>query len=50
MVLNWKCWQWYEKGNETYSKVYSDLFYKARGWCLDNLKGADLQYFLDTTD
>ena len=50
MVLNWKCWQWYEKGNETYSQVYSDLFYKARDWCLDNLKGEDLQYFLRTTD
>ena len=50
MVLNWKCWYWYEKGNETYSQVYSDLFYKARDWCLDNLKGEDLQYFLRTTD
>lgn len=49
MVLNWKCWQWAEK-NPAYSELYSDLFYEAQGWCYDNLKGEDLQYFLRTTD
>lgn len=49
MVLNWKCWQ-YAKENPTYSSLYADLFYKARDWALDNLKGEDLTYFLRTTD
>lgn len=28
MVLNWKCWQWYEKGNKAYSELYGELFYE----------------------
>lgn len=50
MVLNWKCWQWYEEHNNTYSELYSDLFYTAQNWCFDNLKGDDLDYFIRTTD
>lgn len=50
MVLNWKCWQWYERGNQTYSELYGKLFYEARDWCFDNLKGDDLTYFVRTTD
>ena len=49
MVLNWKCWQYAGK-MPTYSTLYSDLFYELRDWCLDNLKGDDLTYFLRTTD
>lgn len=49
MVLNWKSWQHAEK-NPTYSKLYADLFYEARNWCYDNLKGDDLTYFFRTTD
>ena len=29
MVLNYKCWQWYYRGNQTISKLYADLYYKA---------------------
>lgn len=49
MVLNWKCWQYAQK-NEAYCELYADLFYKAQGWCYDNLKGDDLTYFIRTTD
>ena len=49
MVLNHKCWMWYDK-NETISELYGDLYYKCRDWCLDNLKGEELTYFLETTD
>ena len=49
MVLNWKSWQ-YEKTNPAYSKLYADLFYKARDWCYSNLEGDDLTYFFRTTD
>ena len=50
MILNWKCWYHYERNNKPLSKLYSDLYYKAHGWCCDNLKGDDLTYYLNTTD
>ena len=50
LVLNWKCWQHYEKGNEELSRLYSDLYYEADGWCCANLKGDDLTYYWKTTD
>ena len=49
MVLNHRCWYWYEKNDEM-CKLYSDLFYKAQGWAYDNLKGEELKFFLDVTD
>ena len=49
MVLNHKCFYWYNKNNE-YSKLYSNLYYEADQWCLDNLKGDSLRYYIDTTD
>ncbi len=50
MVLNWKCFTHYDKGNETLSELYSKLFYDVRDWCFDNLKGEELQYFIRTID
>jgi hypothetical protein len=50
MVLNWKCWYWYDQGNENRSRFYSELFYRARDYALENLMGEELHYFLKTTD
>lgn len=50
MVLNWKCWQHYEQGNEDYAQLYSDLYYEVNDWCYENLKGDDLTYYFNTTD
>ena len=55
MVLNWKSWQFAPKeqggeGNDRYCDLYIDLYYKLRDWCLDNLKGDDLKYFIRITD
>lgn len=50
MVLNWKCWYWYRQGNENRSRFYSELFYRARDYALENLIGEELHYFLKTTD
>ena len=50
MVLNWKCWQHHDEGNNQFSELYSDLYYKARDYALDNLKGEELTYFIRTTD
>lgn len=49
MVLNWKCWRWYEH-NETLCRLYEDLFYKAKNYAYENLKGEELSYFINTTD
>lgn len=49
MVLNWKIWRWYQKNND-YSELYNDLWEKTDQYCLDNLKGEDLTYYIQTTD
>jgi len=49
MVLNHKIWQWYEELPE-YGKLYDELWRKADEYALDNLKGEELKYFLQTTD
>lgn len=49
MALNWKVWEHYDS-NKTLSRFYQSMWEKADSWCLDNLKGADLKYYLDTTD
>lgn len=49
MVLNWKCWSWHRK-NDTFCRLYSDLYYKARDLAFDTLEGDDLRYFINTTD
>ena len=49
MVLNWKIWEYGEK-NPVLAMWYEDLWIKADKWCLDNLKGDDLQYYIQTTD
>lgn len=50
IVLNWKCWNWYERKNITRSKIYAELYEKTHDWCLDNLKGKDLEYYLRQVD
>ena len=50
LVMNWKCWWHYERGNEELARLYSDLYYEVDAWCYDNLKGADLEYYWKTTD
>ena len=49
MVLNWKIWEHYET-NRPLAKFYNELWTKADEWVLDNVKGDDLQYFLETVD
>ena len=49
MVLNWKIWRWYEK-NDEYTKVYDKLWRELDQWCIDNLKGEELEYYYKTTD
>ena len=50
LVMNWKCWDKWEKGDEELGRYYSDRYYEVREWCLDNLEGDDLRYYFETTD
>lgn len=50
MVLNHKCWEHYEKGNESLSALYSDLYYEADAYALDNLEGEEASYYFRVTD
>ena len=48
-VMSWKSCSWYGK-NESYMNLYSELYHNADSWCIDNLKGDDLNYYLKWTD
>lgn len=50
MVLNYKCWQWYYRGNQTISKLYADLYYKSAEYASTHLEGDELSYYDSTTD
>lgn len=50
MVLNHKCWQHYDNGNNELSRLYSDLYYKADAYACENLKGEELSYYFRVTD
>lgn len=50
MVLNHKIWQWYEIKDYHKSSLYDRLWKQCDEWCMNNLKGKDLEYYLRTTD
>lgn len=50
MVVNHKCWEHYEKGNERLSYLYSELYYKADAYACENLKDEEAKYYFRTTD
>lgn len=49
MVLNWKIHQHYNQHNQL-AELYDRLWREVNGWCVENLKGDDLSYYLSTTD
>lgn len=50
MVLNHKCWYWYEERNTKLSRLYAELWEEHHNWVLENWKGEDLTYYLRVTD
>ena len=51
MVLNWKLFEWYNKDENCEQwKLYQRLYMQTDTWCMDNLKGEDLEYYIKTTD
>lgn len=49
MMLNWKIFEHYET-NQELAKVYDSLWRKSDAWCMENLKGEALNYYIKTTD
>lgn len=50
LVLNWKLWEHYKANNISISKLYDELWRDASYWCVENLKGDELSYYLRTVD
>lgn len=51
IVLNWKCWEHYDKWNNRVSKLYQDLWERTHDWCLENLKDEkSRKYYFEKTD
>ena len=49
LVLNWKIWRWY-KVNVEYSNIYKTLWVQLDEWCVNCLKGKELEYYYKTID
>ena len=50
LVLNWKIWQWWDKGNMEFAKLYDKLWKEVDAYAMDNLKGNELQFYIRVTD
>ena len=52
IVTNLKCWDWYRKGNEEISKIYSDMYYKVRNYVYigKHFTNEERDYYFDLTD
>lgn len=50
MILNHKCWYWYEEQNTKLSQLYAELWKEFDNWILDNWKSEDLGHYLRVTD
>lgn len=49
MVLNHKIWQHYES-NDALASIYDNLWRQVDSYACENLKGAEMDYYLSTTD
>ena len=50
MMLNWKIWHHNDKGHDALAHLYDELWREADEWCMKNLKGDDLKYYIRQTD
>ena len=51
IVLNHKIWEWYDKDHEhPYARLYDELYWKAKDYADENLKGDEFQYYWERTD
>lgn len=49
MVLNWKVFEFYNKDDMLYD-TYRYLYETLDAWCMNNLEGEELAYYIKTTD
>ena len=50
IVLNHKLWYYCEAKNEPMARLYNELWEKADGWAIDNLKGEERRVYWALTD
>lgn len=50
LILNLKLWEWYHKKDDKMYNVYFNAWSTCDRYGVDNLKGKELGYFLDTLD
>lgn len=49
ITLNHKIWEHYEE-NDRLATLYNTLWATADEWCMENLSGGDMDYYLAETD
>jgi hypothetical protein len=49
LVCNWKLFSYYEKDEDKYN-LYLKLYQQTDEWCMNNLKGSELMYYIQWTD
>lgn len=49
LALNWKIWEHCET-NDEYAVLYDELWRKTADYAVENLKGTELAYYLETVD
>lgn len=49
LVLNWKCFAFYEK-SDVLCDLYRTLYEETDVWCMNHLKGKELQYYIKWSD
>lgn len=50
IVLNHKCWDYYFKSNEKYSRLYADLYHQINDYAYEHFEGDDIQFYFSVTD
>ena len=50
IVMNWKIWEHFDKGNDELAKCYDSLWRITDDYALTHLKGEELSYFYRVTD
>ena len=50
IVMNHKLWHHYHENNRNLALLYNDLWKEIHDWCLNNLTGEELRYYIEKTD
>lgn len=50
IVMSNKSIAWYSKGNDIYSKMYTDYYHKIDEYVMNHFKGKDLEFYFKVTD